>query len=143
VFGVLSLTVQIYRISLSPAAVPIERYISYFIHYLPLPPPGRNHISHPHGPAANFTGHVFLPHALPSSSSRTSFKCLCHPDPLMCVWVVVLGVHAIHLRLDLGLHDPIVDLPTSLEPIEFRLPGTQPTHDAAERLITCVQAEEL
>lgn len=47
----------------------------------------------------------------------------------------MLGVHAIHLRLDLGLHDPIVDLPTSLEPIEFRLPGTQPTHDVAERLI--------
>lgn len=31
---------QIYRFSLSPSVVPIERYISYFVQYLPLPPPG-------------------------------------------------------------------------------------------------------
>jgi hypothetical protein len=38
--GLRSFLQQIYRISLSPAAVPIERYIAYFTHYVPLPPPG-------------------------------------------------------------------------------------------------------
>ena len=38
---------QIYRISLSPAAVPLERYIAYFTHYMPLPPPG-SHALHLH-----------------------------------------------------------------------------------------------
>lgn len=116
---------QIYRISLSPAAVPIERYISYFIHYLPLPPPGGDHSTHlmvpsRHGPR------LLLSHELPSSSWVSSSPCAALT--LSCLCMVVSGVHAIHLRLDLGLHDPIVDLPTSLEPIEFRLPGTQPTH---------------
>lgn len=33
---------QIYRISLSPSSVPLERYIAYFTHYMPLPPPGQH-----------------------------------------------------------------------------------------------------
>lgn len=33
---------QIYRISLSPSRVPLERYIAYFTHYMPLPPPGQH-----------------------------------------------------------------------------------------------------
>jgi len=38
--GIRSFLQQIYRFSLSPSVVPIERYISYFVQYLPLPPPG-------------------------------------------------------------------------------------------------------
>lgn len=33
---------QIYRISLSPSSIPLERYIAFFTRYIPLPPPGQH-----------------------------------------------------------------------------------------------------
>ena len=63
---------QLYRISLSPASVPLERYIAYFTHYMPLPPPGQ---------------------------------------------------HALHIHLDLRLHDPVES--SSLTPIALRLPDAR------------------
>lgn len=87
--------------------MPIERYISYFTHYLPLPPPGTLHDRRaPPRLTCVYYSDLLASHTPP-------------PPPLFSA-----GVHALHLRLDLGLHDPIVDLPTSLEPIIFRLPGT-------------------